>query len=91
MGIWKDSFVAYPDTLTPILFYYCLIKHTLHSYKMTSPEIREFTVKIPRERGERLKRKPRDTRLPGQEIVPGAGTQYGEYILSDSYDVTLAA
>ncbi|RMZ39054.1 epoxide hydrolase [Aspergillus flavus] len=51
---------------------------------MTSPEIREFTVKIPRERGERLKRKPRDTRLPGQEIVPGAGTRYGpEYNWTD--------
>ncbi|PIG85449.1 hypothetical protein AARAC_007085 [Aspergillus arachidicola] len=73
MEIWKGSFVAYLDTLTPILFYYCLIKHTLHSYKMTSPEIREFTVNIPREEGERLKRMLRDT-----EIMRGAGTPYDE-------------
>ncbi|EIT75202.1 alpha/beta hydorlase superfamily protein [Aspergillus oryzae 100-8] len=37
---------------------------------MTSPEIRDFTVDIP---GEEL----RDTRLPGREVVPGAGTRYG--------------
>ncbi|KAK6829002.1 hypothetical protein RU639_003407 [Aspergillus parasiticus] len=46
---------------------------------MTSPEIREFTVNIPREEGERLKRMLRDT-----EIMRGAGTPYGpEYKWAD--------
>ncbi|KAL2850956.1 Alpha/Beta hydrolase protein [Aspergillus pseudodeflectus] len=43
----------------------------------TSADFREFKVDIPREKVERLKRKLNDTRLPGREIVPDAGTLYG--------------
>ncbi|KAL3472073.1 Alpha/Beta hydrolase protein [Aspergillus californicus] len=34
-------------------------------------------VNIPQEEAERLKRKLKDTRLPGREIVPDAGNKYG--------------
>ncbi|KAF9871171.1 epoxide hydrolase [Colletotrichum karsti] len=40
-------------------------------------EIRPFKVDVPAEEVERLKRKLNDTRLPGREIVPGAGSDYG--------------
>jgi hypothetical protein len=46
----------------------------------TSADIREFKVDIPREEVERLKRKLNDTRLPGREIMPGAGTLYGVFL-----------
>ncbi|KAL3491602.1 Alpha/Beta hydrolase protein [Aspergillus germanicus] len=42
----------------------------------TSADIREFKIDIPNEEVERLKHKLNDTRLPGREIVPGAGTLY---------------
>ncbi|KAL2799661.1 Alpha/Beta hydrolase protein [Aspergillus keveii] len=42
----------------------------------TSADIREFKIDIPNEEVERLKRKLNDTRLPGREIVPDAGTLY---------------
>ncbi|PWY96223.1 epoxide hydrolase [Aspergillus sclerotioniger CBS 115572] len=44
---------------------------------MTSPEIRPFRIDVPAEEVERLKRKLRDTRLPGRPIVPNAGSSYG--------------
>lgn len=42
-----------------------------------SSEIRPFKVDIPVSEVERLQRKLQDTRLPGREIVPNAGSQYG--------------
>ncbi|KAL3479507.1 hypothetical protein BJX99DRAFT_222241 [Aspergillus californicus] len=41
--------------------------------KMAS-DIHEFKIDIPPEEVDRLKRKLNDTRLPGREIVPGAGS-----------------
>ena len=44
---------------------------------MASPEIRPFRIDVPVEEVERLKRKLRDTRLPGRPIVPNAGSSFG--------------
>ncbi|KAL4920310.1 Alpha/Beta hydrolase protein [Aspergillus aurantiobrunneus] len=44
---------------------------------MATSDIQEFKIDIPPQEVERLKRKLSDTSLPGREIVPGAGTQYG--------------
>ncbi|KAF7557718.1 hypothetical protein G7Z17_g432 [Cylindrodendrum hubeiense] len=44
---------------------------------MSKSQIRPFKVDIPDDEIERLQRKLRDTRLPGREIVPGAGKNYG--------------
>ena len=44
---------------------------------MTDSEVKPFEIDIPAEEIERLKRKLKDTRLPGREIVPGAGDRYG--------------
>jgi hypothetical protein len=46
----------------------------------TSADIREFKIDILNEEVERLKRKLNDTRLPGREIVPDAGTLYGVFL-----------
>jgi hypothetical protein len=46
----------------------------------TSADIREFKIDIPNEEVERLKRKLNDTRLPGREIVPDAGTLYDVFL-----------
>ncbi|OLN81014.1 putative epoxide hydrolase 7 [Colletotrichum chlorophyti] len=40
-------------------------------------DIRDFTVDVSSDEVERLKRKLRDTRLPGRPIVPDAGENYG--------------
>lgn len=42
-----------------------------------SVDIQPFTIDIPAEEVERMKRKLRDTRIPQNEIVPGAGDDYG--------------
>lgn len=42
-----------------------------------SEEVRPFKVDIPKSEVERLIRKLKDTRIPDQEIVPGAGEDYG--------------
>lgn len=42
-------------------------------------DVKPFKIDVPQEEVERLKRKLRDTRLPGREIVPNAGPEYGEY------------
>ncbi|EKG12662.1 Alpha/beta hydrolase fold-1 [Macrophomina phaseolina MS6] len=44
---------------------------------MSDSNIQPFTVDVPHEEVERLKKKLEDTRLPGREIVPGAGANYG--------------
>lgn len=44
---------------------------------MADPSMHPFRVNIPTEEVDRLKRKLRDTRLPGREIVPQAGDRYG--------------
>lgn len=44
---------------------------------MSSIKVDPFTVDIPEAEVARLKRKLVDTRLPEQEIVPGAGDGYG--------------
>ncbi|EON69895.1 hypothetical protein W97_09159 [Coniosporium apollinis CBS 100218] len=44
---------------------------------MAESDIHLFTVDISAEEVECLQRELRDTRLPGREIVPGAGTRYG--------------
>lgn len=44
---------------------------------MANSGIRPFQIDIQREEVERLNRKLRDTRLPGRDIVPDAGTSYG--------------
>lgn len=41
-------------------------------------EIQDFKVDIPREEVDRLRRKLKDTRLPGRPVVPDAGKNYGE-------------
>ncbi|KAK5070993.1 hypothetical protein LTS08_000645 [Lithohypha guttulata] len=42
-----------------------------------SQNLRDFKVDIPRAEVDRLLRKLKDTRIPTQEIVPGAGSDYG--------------
>lgn len=44
---------------------------------MSQSDIQPFKIDIPKEEVERLKRKLEDTRLPGREVVPGAGGRYG--------------
>ncbi|KAK3058293.1 hypothetical protein LTR09_001371 [Extremus antarcticus] len=44
---------------------------------MANADIKPFTVDIPKEEVERLKRKLKDTRLPPKPIVPDAGSRYG--------------
>lgn len=51
---------------------------TPHDIKMSTSEMQEFKIDILPREVERLKRKLDDTRLPPREIVPGAGTKYGE-------------
>ena len=43
-----------------------------------SVNIRPFTIDVPATEVERMKRKLTDSRIPQQEIVPGAGDDYGE-------------
>lgn len=50
---------------------------THRKHKMPSIKVDPFTVDIPEAEVARLKRKLVDTRLPEQEIVPGAGDAYG--------------
>lgn len=45
-------------------------------------EIKSFKIDVPQEEVDRLKRKLQDTRLPGREIVPGAGDTLGKSILN---------
>uniref|UniRef100_A0A8H7KC74 Epoxide hydrolase N-terminal domain-containing protein n=1 Tax=Bionectria ochroleuca TaxID=29856 RepID=A0A8H7KC74_BIOOC len=40
-------------------------------------DIRPFKIDVPQSEVDRLKRKLQDTRLPGREIVPGAGWDFG--------------
>ena len=40
-------------------------------------DIRPFKVEIDQDEVFRLQRKLRETRIPGREIVPGAGDKYG--------------
>jgi len=49
--------------------------------------VRPFKVDIPRTEVDRLLRKLKDTRIPTQEIVPGAGSDYGisKNWISDMY------
>jgi len=42
-----------------------------------SDPIRPFKVDVPKSEVDRLLRKLKDTRIPTQEIVPGAGSDYG--------------
>ncbi|KAM5522661.1 epoxide hydrolase [Fusarium oxysporum f. sp. phaseoli] len=44
---------------------------------MSQVRVEPFKVDIPQDEIDRLKMKLRDTRLPGREIVPEAGTRYG--------------
>jgi len=44
---------------------------------MVNSEISPFQVDISKSEVERLYRKLKDTRLPGREVVPGAGNKYG--------------
>lgn len=41
-------------------------------------DIKPFKIDVPQSEVDRLKRKLQDTRLPGREIVPGAGDTLGE-------------
>lgn len=45
---------------------------------MASSDVKPFVVDIPKAEVDRLFRKLRDTRVPKREIVPEAGTEYGE-------------
>lgn len=46
-------------------------------FNMANSDIRHFKIDIPVGEVEPLNRKLRDTRLPGGDIVPEAGTRYG--------------
>lgn len=57
---------------------------------MADSDIVPFKVDIPRSEVDRLKRKLQDTRLPPQEIVPGAGNKYGMLSKTCTFTVLIA-
>lgn len=52
---------------------------------MAAPDIQEFKIDILPQEVERLKHKLSDARLPEREIVPGAGTHYGELLSTKTW------